>query len=194
MKLSMKLGLLVGMLSIGLVNCAAKKIPKAPPDPKFTSIQKISVLPILDARPGSKAKVNLRSLQSSVVNTLKRKHYPVGAEEATSSGGQIDVDDLESADPGVVKKLGPDADRWVMIVMLNDVHSKRTFWSTGNAEMSGYLFDKADGSLVWKGKGTGTAGQGGLLGMTMKGMMNSAALESAVAALLSTMPNLPKSR
>jgi hypothetical protein len=200
MKQAIKFGVIVATLAICTMNCAAKK---APPDPKFTSIQNISVLPILDARPGENAKVNLQRLQNSVVWTLKQKHYPVSASDTTGGSGQIDVDDLESANPAVIKKLGPASDRWVMIVLVNDVHSKINYASSitlgiggskGNALISGYLFDKQDGSLVWKGKGTGIAGQGGLasLGMTSKGMMNNGALDSAVRTLFSTMPNLPK--
>jgi hypothetical protein len=194
MRNSVKFALIAVTLAICTFSASAKKAEKEPLDPKFTSIQNISVLPVMDVRPGDKAKVNLEGLQKSVVNALKHKRYSASESDTMGTNTQIDVEDLDSADPAVIKKLGQTSDRWVMIVLLGDVHSKVTFGSTGNAEVSGYLFDKQDGSLVWKGKGTGTAGQGGLMGMAMKGMINSAALDSAVSALFATLPNLPKSK
>jgi hypothetical protein len=91
-----------------------------------------------------------------------------------------------------VRKLGPAEARWVMVVSLGDVTSKVTFGSTGNAEVSGYVYDKQDGKLIWKEKGVGQAGQGGLVGMMMKGMMKSAALNSAIDNLMRSVPKRPK--
>jgi len=175
------------------VECAAKKKPATPPDPKFMAIRDISVLPVVDARAGKKAGVNMDRLQASIVNALyKGKRYPASAASTSGEAGQIAEEDLQSALPAFVKKLGsPDA-RWVMVVCLEDVISKITFGSTGNAEVSGYLFDKDSGALVWSSKGVGQAGQGGLMGMTMKGMMKSEALSSAVANLLASIPARPK--
>ncbi len=181
--------LVTGICSI---SAAGKKHEKLPPDPKFSAITNISVLPIADARAGKKAGVNLEKLQGNVVSTLKRKHYPV--DPATSSGvsGEIAIEDMESPNSPYIKKLGPANERWVMVVFLDDVNSKITFGSTGNAELTGFLFDKEQGELVWRGKGVGQAGQGGLMGMTMKGMMKSEALDAAVANLLGSMPTRPK--
>jgi hypothetical protein len=174
------------------VECVAKKRPKPPPDPKFMAIQNISVLPVVDSRAGEKASVNLEKLQASAVNALKSKRYP--ATTASSSGeiGQLAEEDLQDAKPEWVKKLGPQDERWVMAVCLRDVTSKMVFGSTGNAELSGYLFDKETGEAVWKGKAVGQAGQGGLAGMMMKGAMKSAALDSALFNLFMSIPTRPK--
>lgn len=180
------------LIAICSVESAAKKKTKIPPDPKFVAIENISVLPIVDARAGKKAEVNMGKLQGSVVNVLKRKHYVVGAVSNSGEAGEIAIEDVEGASPPFVKKLGPSGDRWVMVVFLEDVASKITFGSTGNAELRGYLFDKDRGDLIWKGRGVGQAGQGGLMGMTMKGMMKGEALNAAVSSLLSGVPELPK--
>lgn len=171
---------------------AAKKKEKLPPDPRFATIQNISVLPVVDARAGKKAEVNMDKLQGGVVKNLKKKHYSVGATNSSGEVGEIAIEDVEGADPKYVKKLGPSSERWVMVVFLDDVASKITFGSTGNAELRGFLFDKDSGDLMWKDRGVGQAGQGGLLGMTMKGMMKGAALDAAVASLLASVPKRPK--
>jgi hypothetical protein len=180
------------LTAICVVDSDAKKSPKIPPDPRYMAIQSISVLPIVDARAGKKAGVNLEHLQNSVVNIVKRKHYSVSAVSASGEAGEIAAEDLQSAHALFLKKLGPADARWVMVVCLEDVASKITFGSTGNAEVTGYLFDKDSGTVVWMGKGVGQAGQGGLMGMAMKGMMSSAAIDSAVGNLFGSMPNRPK--
>lgn len=174
------------------VECFAKKRPEVPPDPKFLAIQNISVLPIVDARAGTKASVNMEKLQDTAVKALKSKRYSVSAATTSGEAGEIVEEDLQSAKPSFTKKLGPADERWVMVICLGDVVSKLTFGSTGNAEVSGYLFDKESGELVWKGKGAGQAGQGGLLGMMMKGAMQGEAIGAAIYNLFSGMPTLPK--
>ena len=79
-----------------------------------------------------------------------------------------------------------------MVVCLDDVTSRMTFGSTGNAELSGYLYDKQDGKLVWQDKGIGQAGQGGLAGMMLKGTMKGQALNIATGNLMRSVPKRPK--
>jgi hypothetical protein len=190
---TLRCGLMALLLTgVCAVECAAKKRPQIPPNPQFMAIQNIAVLPIVDARAGKKAGVNMGKLQGSVVKLLKRKRYPVSAASASGETGEIVEEDLQSGLPPYVKKLGPVGERWVMVVCLRDVASKITFGSTGNAEISGYLFDKDSGGLVWQGKGVGQAGQGGLMGMTMKGMMKGEAIDFAVYNLFRGMPDRPK--
>jgi len=177
------------LTGIGAMNCHAKN----PPDPKFMAIQNISVLPIVDARAGDKKSVNMGDVQKTLIGLLnKKKHYPASAAGTSGEVGQIAVEDLESAVPSYVKKLGPADARWVMVICLDDVVSKWSFGSTGNAELSGFLFDKDSGELIWKGKGVGQAGQGGLMGMAMKGAMKGQALLEATQRLLKGMPDRPK--
>jgi hypothetical protein len=190
MNQSLKCGLMVLLLT---AICAMQCPGKDPPDPKFMAIQNISVLPIVDARAGDKKKVNMGDVQKTVISLLnKKKHYPASAAGTSGEVAQIAVEDLESAVPSYVKKLGPADARWVMVICLDDVVSKMSFGSTGNAELSGYLFDKNSGELIWKGKGVGQAGQGGLMGMAMKGAMKGQALLEAIQKLLKGMPNRPK--
>lgn len=183
--------LVVASISMMAVPGYAKR-KKAPPDPRFASIGQIVVLPVVDARAGKKDKVSLESLRKAAINNLHHKNYDVVSSNDEGAVGDIADEDLNGARPGWVKKLGPSDARWVLVVGLDDAHSKITFGSTGNAEVEGFLFDKQQGTVVWKGTGVGQAGQGGLMGMAMKGMMRGAALDSAMFNLLSGIPKLPK--
>lgn len=193
MRQELKCGLIVLLLTgICAVECPGKA-KKVPPDPKFTAIQNISVLPISDIRAGDKTNVDVEWLQGMVVRMLdKQKHYPASAASTSGDAGQIAVEDLESATPSYVKELGPVDARWVMVICLNDVAQKIGFGSTTNAELSGYLFDKDNGELVWKGKGMGQRHEGTLMALMTRGTLKKESLGLAAANLLKGMPNRPK--
>jgi hypothetical protein len=176
------------------IDCLADK-PKKPPTEMeilFATFEKIVVLPAVDSRVGEKASVKLEDIQKEVLKLLKKKNYVAEAPANSGAASEFVEEDLKEAKPEWVKKLGPAEARWVLVVCLGDVTSKMTFGSTGNAEVSGYLYDKQDGKLIWKEKGVGQAGQGGLAGMMMKGAMKSAALNSAIYNLMSSVPKRPK--
>lgn len=165
-------------------------------DPGFRpkEIDLITILPAIDGRFDKKIKVNLeKQLNKLAKQLLKRRRYEAQIVDNYGAETQITKDDLKSGDAEWIKKLGPSDANWVMVLVLDDVVTKLTFGSTGNAEVSGFLFDKETGTLVWRDKATGKAGQGGLIGMAMKGMMNGQAILFAVDSLITSIPGRPKS-
>lgn len=191
------LGIKVALCALLLSAVAASSFggrKNPPPDPKFLAIEKIVVLPVVDLREGKKDKVNLESLRKGTVKRLQHKNYAIGPNDNVGTNGEIIEEDLSDAKPAWVQHLGPSDARWVMVIGLGEAHSQITFGSSGNAQVVGYLFDKQDGSVVWKGTGIGQVGQGGLMGMTMKGFMKSAALDGALNNLLSSIPKIPKKK
>lgn len=195
MRVTLKVvAILVLLTSVFIADVAAarNKQKNVPLDPKFAGIQSITLLPTVDLRNGKKDNVNLAQIGKRAANILKKKNYPALQADSTGAAGEIDEEDLNGAKAEWIKRLGPPSDRWIMVVCLFDVHSKFTFGSTGNAELGGYLFDKENEAVIWNGKGVGQAGQGGLLGMTMKGAMKGAALDTAVYNLLGSIPKRPK--
>jgi len=159
------------------------------------ALDEIVVLPALDNRIDKTIDVNIeKQIREVGVKSLERKNYQVTVSDDLGNGiAGILEDDLRAADSEWVKRLGPAKSRWVMVLMLVDVTNKLTFGSTGNAEVGGFLYDKQAGTLVWRDKGIGKAGQGGLLGMCMKGMMDEAAISNAMNHLLASIPEKPKS-
>jgi len=102
-------------------------------------------------------------------------------------------DDLADPDAAWVGQLGAPEVRWAMIVSLVDVTSSMVFFgSTGNAEVIGYLYDKKDGTLVWRDKGAAQVGQGGFIGMALKSEMDEAALAEAIDRLFASFPQRTK--
>jgi hypothetical protein len=180
------------LLALSFSSASLAKKQKPAPDPRFEAIDQIVVLPVVDARAGKKDSVNFDSLRKVAINDLKHKNYRLTASDDTGTVGQIAEEDLNEGSAAWIKRLGPSDARYVLVIGLDDVHSKFTFGSTGNAELVGFLFDKQDGSTLWKGNGVGQAGQGGLYGMAFKGMMKGAALETAMNNLFAAIPKLSK--
>ena len=92
----------------------------------------------------------------------------------------VSEDDLKEPQESRIRKLEPDEAHWVLVLALEDASSHLTFGSTGKAIVMVTLFDRQNGKLVWRAVGTAQAGQGGLMGMAMKGMMTDEAIGEAV--------------
>jgi hypothetical protein len=156
---------------------------------EFNSIDKLIILPPVDARVEKKVNVNLdKQLNGAAEKILRKKGYRTELSTTVGEVGAVTEEDLKDAKPEWIKRLGPAEARWVMVLVLVDVATKLTFGSTGNAEISGYMFDKEAGQMVWKDKGIGQAGQGGLAGMLMKGMMDEEAIGNAIASITASIP------
>ncbi len=184
--------LLMSLLTAG---CAATLKNAVYLDPGFQSsaVQEITLLPIIDARIDTTFEVNMeKQIRKEVKDRLVSSGYRVNITSTKGTSEGLIEEKLKTADSQLIKQLGPPASRWVMIVFLNDVETKLTFGSTGNAEISGFLFDKETGTRIWQDKGVGQAGQGGLLGMMMKGASGDDAIERAVKDLVQSIPERPK--
>lgn len=149
----------------------------------------ILMLPPVDARIDKKIEVNFdKQLRDEATKLVAKKGYQIAASPTTDGPADITEDELRTADGEWIKRLGPPEARWVMIVSLIDVTTNLTFGSTGNAEVEGFLYDKEQGTLVWRDKGIGQVGQGGLLGMALISMMDDEAISCALSKLFESLP------
>jgi hypothetical protein len=186
---SLRFVALLGALAAAPVWAGKKAEPLSYP---FSEAQEIVLLPIVDARHDTQKSFNLEKLRQDAMKRLKRSRYRVSRGATPDALQGMNTDDLKEAGADLIAHLSAADDRWVMVLCLDDVSSKITFGSSGNAEMTGFLFDRKAGKLAWTNKGVGQAGQGGLMGMAMKGMMKGEALSDALNRLLASIPSQPK--
>jgi len=179
---------------LGAAGCAApKKAIYASPQFTPAAVAQVAVLPIVDSRVGKAEPIELqKDVGGYLRSRLEDRGYTVQFASTFGDVGTVSDVDLQSPDAAWIRRLGPPDARYVLVVMLMDLKSTLTFGSTGNAEVSGYLFDRADGVMLWHDKGIGQVGQGGLLGMAFKGGMASDALRVAVADMVSSLPERRK--
>lgn len=174
-----------------LAGCAATKAPLYQSELfNNAKIDHILILPTADLRLNTEKRLLKldKWVHKTVEYNLKKKKYSYGFVTDRNIVESITEDDLSDIEANWIKELYPSGERWILLVALLDSRSKLTLGSTGNAEVSSYLFDMADGSVLWRDKGIGKVGQGGLIGMAMKGAMEGDAIKIATSQSLVSLP------
>ena len=181
--------LLLGALTV-LVGCASTKPPDyVAPDFDPGLVDEVVVLSVVDHRIDRSKELQLDDwLLPMTEKALRKKKYTCTVHPGASLTASVTRVALDAPTPEFITALQPESAKWVLLLVLHDARSKITFGSTGNAELSGYLFDRERGTLVWRNKETAKVGQGGLLGMAFKGTMQKSAITQATRELLGTFP------
>jgi hypothetical protein len=152
-------------------------------------MDKVYVLPVIDDRVNTALKIDIdKKVDSLVRRNLEGKRYTVEFVTDRSAVAGISGEDLKAGNAEALAKLGPPDARWVMVFTLEELSSKLTFGSTGNAEITMTIVDRQNKRVVWRDKGVGRAGQGGLIGMAMIGGMGEEALYQALQGILQKIP------
>lgn len=189
-------GLVLSIMGLVLLNlmtgCAG--IPTKPADYANVSfnaeaIEHMVIMPVLDFRFDKEKELDLDNLvHKSVENELKRRNYQYTCLKERALIDAIEPEDLEELKVDWVSDMEPGQSQWLLFIALLDSSSKLTFGSTGSAEMTAYLVDKDAMEIVWRNKEIGRMGQGGLVGMMMKGAMESSAIQIASSKLMHALP------
>ncbi len=166
---------LILFLASFLAGCAS--VPFAPHylDPSFSTadVDSITILPVADLRKDKSAQLGEdwenrfaksgTTIYWTTERTFKKKKgFDVTFESDYGGVESVSEDDLLDTDPAWVKKLGPEKDRWILLLALEDTVSKVTFGKAFAIECSAIFYDKKSGKAVWKHKATREVGQGGL--------------------------------
>ena len=182
---------LTGFLFVALVSgCATTK----PADFIATGfdcadVDSVQVLPVLDLRVDQSEQLDLDKLVFPIAeNFLEDRGYPYTLEPDRSFLSDISRDDLEAPTREFITSLPPAPAKWVLVLSLDASSTELGFGATGNAEMSGYLFDKQNGQLTWRNKELGRVGQGGLIGLAMQGLMEESAIQQANRLVFQALP------
>ena len=150
----------------------------------------IAVLSVADLRKDKS--VGFKKLTTighrTVKTDLKKSTYELAFHADFGETPEVTDEDLEYLDPSWVSDLGPDGERWVLLVVLEDAARKATFGSAFGTVCSGYLFDKSTGEAVWLNEATGTQGQGGLIGFAVGSAIRGEAFASCAGNLMASFP------
>ena len=191
MSMVWKTYVLIAVCSVTLGGCAAAVKPPTAMVTGFqaSTIDQLVVLPVVDHRIDKSSGLDLDGVILPLAERhLTDKYYPHTVVRDRAIIEQVTPVVLESPSRDWVRTLGPSGSRWVLLLVLEDASSGLSFGSTGNAEMSGYLFDKEHRVVVWRNKELSRVGQGGLVGMALKGMMERVAVEGATNEMFRALP------
>jgi len=149
----------------------------------------VAVMAAADDRVDRSIEVNLDAqLTDMTVSLMRDRGWDGRAATLPAAAAGMTLTELEHADAATIRRLATPVNRWVMVVGLVDVTTALTFGSTGNAEVAGYLFDTEAGVLLWRDRGVGQVGQGGLLGMALIDNMDEAAIATALEKMIAGLP------
>jgi hypothetical protein len=131
------------------------------PDFRTRGIDEIKFLPILDIRLDKDINVDYQQIVSDgLLGVLRKRGYNVDV--ITKNVDQISLAEIasKSRDPIWIKSLAPEYNRWILLVTLNKIYWEQAILLTkAYAELSGYLFDRDAGELVWSHTAPGEIGQ-----------------------------------
>lgn len=153
-------------------------------------INTICVLPVVDLRFDKKKELRKldKWVHEIVEDKLKDKKYECELISDRDLVNKMTEEDVKSINPEWIKTLGPSCSKYVMLIALWDARSKLTFGSTGNAEVSLYLFDKQNGITIWKDKDIAQVGAWGITGMFLKGSMLGDAVKETIRQMMTNFP------
>ena len=167
-------------------------------------VDRITLLPVLDLRQAKKVKFNVSSIVlDHTKSMLESKHYSVLLDSNGDALAKLTLQDLDSDQPEWVKTFPCTGSRWIMIFVVHNVSSTMPLYSTGNAELSGYLFDRQNGTKLWQDSGiaaqTSDLVPGDILvsaaiGVAEFPFMSRKALNEAISNCMLSFPPKPKSK
>jgi hypothetical protein len=182
--------LVVGLLLLTVGCVTSKPADFVAPEFRASQVEQLAVLPVLDHRIERQGSIDLDAQILPIAEReLTRLGYAYTIVRDRHAIERIERGDFEHPSPGEIAALEPSTSRWLLALVVESSASSLTFGSTGTAELTGYLFDRQARVLVWKNKELGRVGQGGLLGMALKGMMEGAAIEQAAMQMFRALPD-----
>jgi hypothetical protein len=132
----------------------------------FSEMRRIAVLPMIDSRSDKKAKLDIAKLQKNIIGVLAARGYePVASDEGVDLLQGLTEEDFKKADANMIKRIGPENERWILVVCMSDYASKFRIGLSVTAQVYGFLFDKQRVRIAWSDVGSG-AGKGGILDMS----------------------------
>jgi hypothetical protein len=155
---------------------------------------KLYILPTIDRRKDKSETLNLdKDIRKPVAAGLKKKGYDVELLNNFEVKESIPAAAIAEMSQDELFALGPQQASSVMVLYLDDASSKYTVIGfTFKIELMGLLLDKQRKTVLWKDKGVGTSGQGGLISGLVAPMVKSGALSSSVNSMLMSFPKKAK--
>ncbi|MBN2602872.1 MAG: hypothetical protein JXA91_01915 [Candidatus Thermoplasmatota archaeon] len=176
------------------LGCAAR--PKVPifadPDLHNMKFESLTILPVVDRRVDKSYNLDFEStIGNRVEKKLVDKGYTVIRPGAFSDTIQVSNLEVAEMEPHELKALGEENTNYMFVVYLDDVSSKTALGYSFKIECTALLVNKQTGAMLWKDKGIGTRGQGGLIGCLQSPMVKTEAINICVGSMLSSFPDNP---
>ena len=144
---------LISLLLIG--GCAApQKAIYVAPSFEQLHVDTITILPIVDSRTQRQFEVTETALQKivyPVVETgLSEKGYTIEYSNEIGRVQCLKFGHSANLAPDCLRNVGPPNSRWILVLFLQDFQMRSPYGGAASAKMSGVLFDRSEGLMLWR--------------------------------------------
>lgn len=176
-----------------LMGCASpqKAIYLAPSFDQL-HVDTITLLPIFDARTQRKFEIDefqLQQIVNPVVETgLNEKGYTMALSNEMGRVQCLKFGHSTNLEPDCLHKVGPPNSRWILVIFLQDFQMRSPYGGTASAKMSGVLFDKSEGVMLWRDLEYAGLSQRELVGENMKTLIVNDVIQLCTGKLIDSLP------
>ena len=118
------------------------------------NVDVITILPIVDARTQRWYEINESDLQQTVSpdveGALIEKGYSVEYSGDDAGIQCIKFGPTSKPESECLQKVGPPQSQWVLVLFLNDFRMRAGYGGAVTVKMSGILFDRKEGLMLWR--------------------------------------------
>lgn len=188
-----KISLLLFLSLFLLGGCASpQKAIYLAPTFEQVNVHTITILPIVDSRAQRQFEINESELQQIVNPVIGRglieKGYTVEFSKDISGIQCLKWGRSVNLNPDCLRSAGPPNPRWVLVLFLQDFQTRTPYGGAVSAKMSGVLFDKAQGLLLWKDLEYARLSQRELVGSNMDTLMTKDVFQICTRKLIGSLP------
>ena len=186
--------IIVLVISVALAASGCSTTQKIPIklDPNFVrkGIDTVVLMPVVDRRAEKTAKIDFeKEVRLPAKKILEKKGYAVIMPNAYSEGSNITADQVAEMNVDDLSGLGPKDSRALLFIYVEDVLDSYVVLAyTFKIEATGSLIYKQEKSELWRDKGIGASGQGGLISGITSGMDKSVAISVCLENIFVTLP------
>jgi len=188
-------GVLISFVFISFVVSGCSTVQKIPIklDPHFKEkgINTIVLMPVIDRRVDKKAQFDFeKDLRIPAKKILEKKGYEVIAPDYFSDNNDITSEQVADMNISELCELGPKNAKALLCIYVEDILDDYVVLAyTFKIEATGSLIEKTEKLELWRDKGIGAYGQGGLISGVLSGMYKQTAVSQCLDGMLVTLPN-----
>lgn len=186
----------LAVVVILFIGCASPTKNAILLDPAFHNKMagKICVLPTVDLRIDKSTSIDMDGdIRKPFSDGLKDKGYEIDLLSTFGEKDDMPAEAVAEMSVDELYALGLEQSPSLLVLYLNDVSSNYVVMGyTYKVELTGVLLDKQTKTVLWKDKGIGSSGQGGLISGLMAPLIKAEALSSSVNSMLRSFPEKPK--
>ena len=190
-KMRVPLGYFLGLLLI--VGCASpQKARYVAPSFDQLNVDTMTILPVVDSRPQRKFEIDESELQRIVYpvveSGLNEKGYRVEYSADMAGVQCLKFGRSLNLESECLRTVGPPTSRWVLVLFLQDFQMRTPYAGAATAKMSGILFDRSEGLLLWSDLEYAGLSQRELVGPDRNRSLTQEVLKISTSKLISSLP------